>query len=395
MTRSASGLMLACLVAGLIGSASAEAATYRTRNFIVKATRADVARQVAEYAEYYRRSKAQEWLGREIPDWVDPCRVEVVLKLGDAGGATSFVFDKGRVLGQDMTVEGPLERILNSVLPHEVTHTIFAAKFGRPLPRWADEGGAVLSEDATELDRHDRLVREVINTGRMIPLHRLFVLTEYPNDVMALYAQGFSIANYLVSLKGKPYFLDFVWDGQTHGWDRALASYYGIYSTDHLEQYWVGWLRDGRGTGSDHLLYAARTPQPATPSTAAKSTIVRGEMPEDPWSPQPFAVAQPIKHASTSPPSPFEPVLATNAASPSTTPREVAASQTASAGHSWLHWPQANLPTSEKTIGETTISASPTQSTTASQASVARPAKSAPRRSIPLAVGRTRRSAAP
>ena len=56
-----------------------------------------------------------------------------------------------------MTVEGSLERILNSVLPHEVTHTIFAAKFGRPLPRWADEGGAVLSEDATELeDRSDR-----------------------------------------------------------------------------------------------------------------------------------------------------------------------------------------------------------------------------------------------
>ena len=31
-------------------------------------------------------------------------------------------------------------RILDSVLPHEITHTIFATHFGQPLPRWADEG---------------------------------------------------------------------------------------------------------------------------------------------------------------------------------------------------------------------------------------------------------------
>src|SRR5690606_5582304 len=129
-----------------------------------------------------------------------PCEIEVKITFGGAGGATSFAFENGEVLGQSMVVEGSLERILHSVLPHEVTHTIFAAKFRRPLPRWADEGGAVLSEDHEEIARHDLLVRKIINRGGMIPLSRLFVLTEYPRDVMALYAQGFSVARYLVSL---------------------------------------------------------------------------------------------------------------------------------------------------------------------------------------------------
>ncbi len=366
----------------------AEAATHRTRNFVVKAIRADVARQVAEYAEYYRRSKASEWLGQEIPDWPEPCAVEVVLKLGDAGGATSFAFDGGRVVGQDMTVEGPLERILNSVLPHEVTHTIFAAKFGRPLPRWADEGGAVLSEDSIELDRHDRLVREVINTGRAIPLSRLFLLTEYPNDVMALYAQGFSIANYLVSLRGKPYFLDFVWDGQVGGWNAALASYYGIYSTEDLERRWITWLRDGRGTGSDFQLYAsrdnaptlARNPVPTSTSVLSpvgNARVVRGQMPDDPWQPgEPIAIARPVSSGEGSTrPSPFDSSVAS--ARPAPGPQ-----------HSWFA-----LPRRQQTDGETTVSSSPTLKDEAveSTATSAEPRK----RFLPIAVGRTLRRSAP
>ena len=47
-------------------------------------------------------------------------------------------------------ITGPKERLLNSVLPHEITHTVFAHYFKQPVPRWADEGGAVLSEDEIE-----------------------------------------------------------------------------------------------------------------------------------------------------------------------------------------------------------------------------------------------------
>jgi len=40
-----------------------------------------------------------------------------------------------------------LDVILKRVLPHEVTHAVLMLHFGRPIPRWADEGAAVLAED--------------------------------------------------------------------------------------------------------------------------------------------------------------------------------------------------------------------------------------------------------
>ena len=92
-------------------------------------------------------------------------------------------------------IQGSLDRLLASVLPHEVTHTVFAYYFRQPVPRWADEGGAVLSEDDIERNRHDQLVRQILNTpGRAIPLRRLFAMTKYPPDVMVLYAEGYSVS---------------------------------------------------------------------------------------------------------------------------------------------------------------------------------------------------------
>ena len=61
-----------------------------------------------------------------------------------------------------MSVEGRLDRILASALPHEVTHTIFAAYFGGPMPRWADEGASFLSEDLRETRRHDQVAANLL-----------------------------------------------------------------------------------------------------------------------------------------------------------------------------------------------------------------------------------------
>lgn len=265
----------ACLCLGLATTSGLEAATVATTNFVVTARQQEVAEQVARYAEYYRKAKALEWLGRELPNWPSPCEIEVKITFGGAGGATSFSFENGQVLGQSMVVEGSLERILHSVLPHEITHTVFAAKFRRPLPRWADEGGAVLSEDQEEIARHDLLVRKIINRGGMIPLRRLFVLTEYPRDVMALYAQGFSVARYLVSLKGRQKYLEFVDHGQTLGWDYAVRSDYGFPSVDALEYQWIQWLRAGRGTGADE-------PSSTLASRQTQTPVFRGQIPSEP-----------------------------------------------------------------------------------------------------------------
>jgi hypothetical protein len=222
-------------------------ATYRTPNFVVEAPSPEVAQTAGQYAEKYRREKAQQWINQEMPPWPEPCPLKVTVTMGGAGGATSFAFDRGRVLGQQMHIEGSYERLMNSVLPHEVTHTVFAFYFRTPVPRWADEGGAVLSEDDVERNRHDILCRQILNTpGRAIPLRRLFSLKEYPSDVMALYAEGFSVSNYLVGLSNRPQFLDFVAQGMREGWDRAAQAHYGFNRVEELEQGWINSLRSPR-----------------------------------------------------------------------------------------------------------------------------------------------------
>src|SRR6516225_9302967 len=123
------------IVIVLAGGLSSLGAQYRTQNFLVDAPTPAIAEQVGQYAEHYRREKALQWLGQEMPPWPEPCPLKVTVTLNGSGGATSFAFDRGQILGIDMHVEGSLDRLLASVLPHEITHTVFAHRFRCPLPR--------------------------------------------------------------------------------------------------------------------------------------------------------------------------------------------------------------------------------------------------------------------
>src|SRR5688572_5203139 len=84
-------IALACL-ASVAMTATARAATVRTPSFVVEAARAEDAQEFARLAEHYRRQKAIEWLGREMPQWREPCRLRVTVTGNGAGGATTFDF---------------------------------------------------------------------------------------------------------------------------------------------------------------------------------------------------------------------------------------------------------------------------------------------------------------
>src|SRR5205807_4751297 len=167
---------IALVLAGALASLGA-GPQIRTQNFVVEAPTQAIAERAGQWAEYYRKQKAQEWLGREMAPWPQPCPLRLTVTMNGSGGATSFIFDQGRVLERNMHIEGSLDRLIASVLPHEVTHTVFAEHFRSPVPRWADEGGSVLSEDDLERGRHDQMVRQFLNSGRAMPLRRLFSLT--------------------------------------------------------------------------------------------------------------------------------------------------------------------------------------------------------------------------
>jgi hypothetical protein len=239
--------ILATLTALVATAAVSSAASVRTQNFVVEAPTQDLAVEFGRLAEQYRKQKALEWLGREMPRWPTPCPLRVTPTLSGAKGATSFTFPEGQVY-QTMFIEGPLERLKNSVLPHEVTHTVLAHHFRRPVPRWADEGGSVYSEDELERVRHDRMCRDILNAGRGMPLRRLFNLKDYPSDVMVLYAEGYSISRFLVESSDRQTFLNFVSHGMQSNWDEAVRSYYRYRNVDELEQAWLDHLRKGKGS---------------------------------------------------------------------------------------------------------------------------------------------------
>ena len=236
------------VLAGVAGRTTAAAATARTANFIVHARTQAMADEIGRAAEHYRRELALEWTGEVMPRWSAPCPIHVKEGNIGAGGATSFKFDRGQVFGWKMNVQGTMERILDSVLPHEVSHTIFACYFARPLPRWADEGAATLVEHEAERRRQTRLLSQVIRTRRRIPLAELLGMTEYPrdmNDVLTLYAEGYSLADLLVQEQGKTVYLKFLGTAHREGWSQALQRHYGYSSIAALEDRWHGWVMAG------------------------------------------------------------------------------------------------------------------------------------------------------
>ena len=274
--RLALALVVASVLPGLAG------ASHRTANFVVEAPTLDAARQVAERAEVCRTSISRAWLGHELPPWAAPCPIRVKLTRGEAGGLTSFGFHRGKVSDQSMTVEGRLDRILASSLPHEVTHTIFAAYFGGPMPRWADEGASLLSEDLREFERHDQIVEDLFARRGNFPLDRLFVAEEYPSDLMGFYGQGYSVSRFLVEMGGRPRFLQFVRDGSRDGWDNASRTHYGLAGLVELDRAWRSWhawqkeaVALGKAPGRIQAVQATSTASVAVPRTGNDPHVVQ------------------------------------------------------------------------------------------------------------------------
>ncbi|HBU37451.1 MAG TPA: hypothetical protein DEB70_06555 [Planctomycetaceae bacterium] len=254
------------------------AAGYRTANFVIEAPSPRLAQKIGDAAEQYRHDLAIEWIGQPLPRWSQPCPItaEVAPTLG-AGGATSFVFDRGEVFNWTMTIQGSEERILDSVLPHEVTHTIFASHFRQPLPRWADEGACTTVEHPVERARQHRLLIEFLRTGRGISFPEMFAMKEYPADVLPLYSQGYSLARYLIERGGRKRYIQFIGDGlASSDWPESLNQYYGIHDIGKLQTVWLEWVK--RGCPAPPASVAASIPQV---QDIAQTT--RGQSPDAPY----------------------------------------------------------------------------------------------------------------
>ena len=265
--------------------------SYQTtsQNFVVFAPDARLAQQASVLAEQYRKQLSLDWLGYEIETWRERCPIHI--QIGPhAGGETSFAFvqqngaSRGEPISWQMKIYGPVDRLLDAVLPHEITHTIFATHFGQPLPRWADEGACTTVEHESERAKNHRMLISFLTgkPSRGIPFNRMFTMRQYPHDILPLYAQGYSVARYLIGQKGRQHFVKFIEKGlsleqsrhDTRSWDTATSEYYGFENLSDLQISWLKWVRDGSPAQPNPAAAVAQAGQASSiPSSQTVSTV--------------------------------------------------------------------------------------------------------------------------
>ena len=265
----------------IVGALSSLGAGYRTPNFVVTAPTAQFAKQVGDAAEIYRNELAIEWTGKPLPgNWSSPCPIEVTVGSMGAQGETTFNFQNGEVYGWNMKVAGGEQQIMDSVLPHEINHTIFACYFRRPLPRWADEGAASLIENESERMRLRKIHDQVMNTSRKIPLKSLLEMKNYPQEkqqVLTLYAEGHSLADFLIQRSDKRTYVTFLQLAHEQGWEVALKNLYNVESIEVLEAAWDKWVL--AGSPAYKLPKGAQVAENTTPAPR-KGDRIRGQSPD-------------------------------------------------------------------------------------------------------------------
>jgi|GEM_PF-988575 len=262
---SGKALFLLALLPVLLG------ARYRTENFEARARSAELAKAVALQAEAYRTKHAKDWLGYKLPAWRDRCVIDVTPCQMPPNGATSYAFvGRGEFAGS-MEVKGSVDRILDSVIPHEVLHTVLASHFKRQLPRWVDEGAATMCEHVSERGKQRKMLYSFLKSGRGIAFSEMFRMMDYPRDqsrILPLYAQSYSLAEWMLQQKDKQTYVRFIEDAfATNSWTKSLQKHYDIESVGQLQNEWLAWVRAGsqlpadRGFGgpSDTRIAAAGT----------------------------------------------------------------------------------------------------------------------------------------
>lgn len=196
-------------------------------------------------AETYRNYLAVFWTGKPLrSNWYKPCQMTITQEQDGigAGGATTFAIDRGEVFDWRMSIQGSRARLLDSVIPHEVNHTIFASLARRPLPRWLDEGCSSLFEHATEHARLRTHAKQFMD--HQDSAFRRLDSNEYPRGgegVAAIYGTGFTVVEWLLEQKGVDTLYQFVMDKRVPS--QKFRDYYGM-TASQAWQAWRGWLQN-------------------------------------------------------------------------------------------------------------------------------------------------------
>lgn len=218
---------------------------------------AQLAEQVAEKAEATRAAVIHKWLGYDV-SWQQACQIYVHPTADSyhrqsgmpatAPGHSDYDADKNDasvIHYRRVFVRADHAHMLSAILPHEVTHVVLNGQFGRKLlPRWADEGMAVLSEPYTRIDMHLEPLARSYQEGKALGLQELLNVQDYPQDrskVASFYGQSVCLVEFLTNLQGPRAFANYMRDANRDGDAAALQKHYQL-SIDQLDAQLRDWI---------------------------------------------------------------------------------------------------------------------------------------------------------
>jgi hypothetical protein len=209
-----------------------------------------LAEKVAEVAERTRQEMGRKWFGQD-GEWKYRCDLYLHATASDYSRATgkpaswtahsTINLEAGRVVLRRIDLRGDDAELLTASLPHETTHAVLAGHFGtHQVPRWADEGMALLSEPDAKRETYRRKLGDARQNGLLFRARELMTMEEYPEPSrsFAFYLQSVSLTDYLSRQPGGPQaFTRFVNEALRSGYDEALRKTYGL-DMITLEQRW-------------------------------------------------------------------------------------------------------------------------------------------------------------
>jgi hypothetical protein len=210
-----------------------------------------LAESVLRTAEQTRTAQMRKWFGRVGDNWRPKCSLYLYpnghayaeatgAPVQPGGGHTDIQAEGGRVLSRRIHIHGTRGFLLKGVVPHEVTHAVLAGRLGRErVPRWADEGMAILAETQSHIDVHFRQLPHWRAQEELFSTRGLIEMRDYPErrSLGVFYAQSVSLVDFLSRQKGAECFADFVRDGVREGYAASLRKHYD-WSFVELDRRW-------------------------------------------------------------------------------------------------------------------------------------------------------------
>lgn len=223
-------------------------------SFVVLGTSRERADAIGGHAGRIRDEAFAKLLGQPAPAaWAVRCVIHVHASDGSfaeavggqpagARGATSLQFVGDRVVSRRIDVMGDGPAIVPDALAHEIVHVVLADHFvAGPPPRWADEGLALLFDDAGKQREHDEDFRLAQRQRLAWSVADLLHLEDYPADSRrqrVFYGQSASLVRWLVARKDAATFVRFVDDCLSKGTAAAVQDHYGLPSVESLGLAW-------------------------------------------------------------------------------------------------------------------------------------------------------------